>query len=142
MRESQRDAARAQLADALRAAEVLKQRLAGVLSQCDELLEQRRVATDRGATDPGWLLNAGRYEVVLRADEKQINENRRKIEVEIERRRQLLADAEREVRALELLRERDELAARKEANRREARKLDEFASQKAHRSATRTAPNT
>lgn len=139
MRESQRDAARAQLADALQAAEVLDQRLEGVLQQCQTLLDQRRTATAQGAADAGWLLNAGRYEVVLRADEKRINENRLAIEAEIDRRRQLVADAEREVRALELLRERDERKAREKENRRAARRLDEFASQKAFHSAQRPA---
>lgn len=135
MRESQRDAARAQLADALQAAEVLSGRHDEVLRQCDVLLEQRRVATASGTADANWLLNAGRYELVLRADEGRILENVRAIETEIDRRRELLANAEREVRALELLRERDERKAREEQNRRAARRLDEFASQRAYQTA-------
>lgn len=130
LREAARDAARAQLADALRAMEVLEGRKADLVSRFNELTEQRRRASE--TADTAWLLNAGRYELVLRGDEKALAENRTQIEAEIDRRRQLVADAEREVKALDKLRERSERRERAERNKRQARRLDEFASQRTY----------
>lgn len=130
LREAARDAARAQLADALRASEVLEGQKSDLQFRFTELMEQRRHASE--TADTAWLLNAGRYELVLRGDERTIQENQAKIEQEIERRRVLVAEAEREVKALDLLRERAEAHERVEKAKREARRLDEFASQRSH----------
>ena len=124
LREERRDAARARLADALRAADVLEQRRADLAERFEQLLQQRRSASE--TSDTAWLLNAGRYELVLRADEKTLAENRKTIEQEIERRRVALAEADRDVRALELLKQRHEQRQRAEARRVEGRRLDEF----------------
>lgn len=130
LREATRDAARAQLADALRASELLEQRKAELDARFTELMEQRRRASETANTV--WLLNAGRYELVLRGDQKSLEENTTQIETEIQRRRQLLSEAEREVKALETLRERAVRREQAERAKREARRLDEFASQRAH----------
>ena len=127
VRESTREARRAQLADALRAAAVLEEQRAVVDSHVDRLAVDRRAASAGSETDVTWLLNANRYEASLRSQQRDLGENLAKIEAEIVRRREALAAAEREVRALELLRERDEAAARKVEQRREAKRLDEFA---------------
>lgn len=130
LREARRDAARAQLADALRAAEVLDGRRKQLEERFGELMDQRRRAS--ASADTAWLLNAGRYELVLRSDEKELATNVKAIELEIDRRRAALSEAEQEVRALELLRERAEREQRAEETKREARRLDEFASMRAH----------
>lgn len=130
LREATRDAARAQLADALRAAELLEQRKADLAARFTELMEQRRRASETANT--AWLLNAGRYELVLRGDQRSLEENTTQIETEIQRRRQLVSEAEREVKALETLRERALRREQSERAKREARRLDEFASQRAH----------
>lgn len=138
LREAARDAARAQLADALRAAEVLEERKADLQRRFTELTEQRRSASE--SADTVWLLNAGRYELVLRGDEKSLADNTETVEAEIDRRRQLVAEAEREVKALDTLRERAEQRERQEKAKREARRLDEFASQSAFAKATSPEP--
>ncbi len=130
LREERRDAARAQLADALRAAEVLEDKRQDLARLFDELLEARRHAASRA--DTSWLMSAGRYELVLRADEKTLNANIAAVEQEIDRRRQHVAEADRDLRAIEVLRERAELEAKREAARREAKVLDEFASRAAY----------
>lgn len=127
LRETARDARRAQLADATRAAAVLGDRRAALATEIAGLVGSRREASAIGETDVAWLLNANRYELTLRTQEKEFAENQAKVEAEIERRSAALAEAEREVRALELLRERDERAERKAALRRESKRLDEFA---------------
>lgn len=130
LREERRDAARAQLADALRAAEVLEGKRVDLVKLFDELLDARRHAAANA--DTSWLMSAGRYELVLRADEKTLTANIAAVEIEIDRRRQLVAEADRELRAIEVLRERAELEAKKEAAKREAKLLDEFASRAAY----------
>lgn len=130
LRESARDAARARLAEALRAEEVLEDRGLDLERRFKELIEQRRVASE--SADTAWLLNAGRYELVLRGDQQELTKNVAAIEAEIQRRRDHVADAEREVRALELLKERAEKRKRAEEAKRAARRLDEFASQAVH----------
>ena len=129
LREERRDAARAQLADALRAAEVLEGKRVDLVKLFDELLAARRQAAANANTS--WLMSAGRYELVLRADEKTLTANIAAVEVEIDRRRQLVAEADRDLRAIEVLRERAEQEAKKEAAKREAKLLDEFASRAA-----------
>ncbi|QDT69751.1 Flagellar FliJ protein [Planctomycetes bacterium MalM25] len=140
LREARRDAARAQLADAIRAAEVLGSRQQELRQRFVELNEQRRVASE--TADTAWLLNAGRYELVLRSDQQTLRDNREAVEREIERRRSAVAAAEQEVRALEQLRERSELAERREKQRREAKRLDEFASVRAFHDHTPSTPLT
>lgn len=129
LREQRRDAARAELADALRAAEVLETKRHELLGRFDELLEQRRRAA--ATADTAWLLSAGRYELVLRADERTLDKNIAAVEQEIDRRRQVVAEADRELRAIEILRERAKAAEKKEAARREAKLLDERAARTA-----------
>lgn len=136
LREAKRDSARAQLGDALRAAEVLESRQEELQRKFAELNEQRRLASE--SADTAWLLNAGRYELVLRNDQQTLQQNREAVEREIQRRRDALAAAEQEVKALEKLRERSEQAERQEQQKREARRLDEFASIRAHHSLTTT----
>lgn len=129
LREEHRDAARAHLADALRAAEVLEAKRVELAGLFVELLDARRHAA--ATADTGWLLSAGRYELVLRADEKTLNANIAAVEQEIDRRRLLVAEADRDLRAIEVLKERADQQAKKEAARREAKLLDEHASRAA-----------
>jgi flagellar export protein FliJ len=129
LREEHRDAARAHLADALRAAEVLEAKRIELAGLFDELLDARRHAA--ATADTSWLLSAGRYELVLRADEKTLSANIAAVEQEIDRRRLLVAEADRELRAIEVLKERADQMAKREAAKREAKLLDEHASRAA-----------
>lgn len=131
LREARRDAARAHLADAVRAADTLREQREQVAQQQSVLAEQRREAAAEGGASAAWLLNAGRYDLVLRADDRRLEQNLAAVEAEIGRRRAMLTEAEREVRALEVLRERHEQRQRRAAAKREARLLDEFASARA-----------
>ena len=57
-----------------------------------------RVAVDR-------VLNEGRYDLQLAIDQRSLHETRGKLEIELERRRELLVEAEADVKRLERLRE-------------------------------------
>ena len=77
------------------------------------------------------MIESQRYEVTLRAYEKQTLAQRERLAVEIERRREALLAANREVRVLEKLREHQIERHREEENRRDIKRLDEIAQQRA-----------
>lgn len=128
LREAARDERRTRLAEAQRAEDIVVARLREIDV---ELAEQRRVPVT--ATTPGrrinldQLLDAERYEMLLRVERQSVERQRADIVEEIERRRQALVAADREVRILEKLRERQEEHFRAEQNRREIGILDEVA---------------
>jgi flagellar export protein FliJ len=128
LREAARDERRGRLAEAQRAEDVVVTRLRELDA---ELAEQRLIPIT--ATVPGRqinldrLLDAERYELLLRTERLAIERQRVEISEEIERRRQALVAADREVRVLERLRDHQEELFRAEQNRREIRLLDEVA---------------
>ena len=79
------------------------------------------------------LVEARRYELVTTAQQRNIGQQRETVAAEIERRRQALVEADREVRVLEKLRERQAEQYRRDEEGREAKRLDEVASQQACR---------
>ncbi|TWT43184.1 flagellar export protein FliJ [Botrimarina hoheduenensis] len=125
-RKSQRDDARRQLGEALRAANVLEQQQADLQREIVAAGAARH--PEIGAViDTAKLLAAGRYDLVLRARSQALVENLQKIEQEINRRRERVANAERDVRAMEQLRARTLARQQQEQQRRENREADEFA---------------
>lgn len=131
VRERQRDAKRTRLAEGLRAVETVIQRQEELAQMLDTLNRQRRAALIDGASTAERLLDAGRYELALRSEQRVLADQRQQVEAEVERRRGELAEADRQVKALELLRQRNEQAERRASRRREARRLDEIATQRA-----------
>jgi flagellar protein FliJ len=131
IREAARDERQAELAEAYRADDFLIERLRQIQAEFDDMLEGCRKAAGPGAVDIDRLIESQRYEVMLRAYEKQTHEQRKLLAVEIERRREALLAANREVRVLEKLRERQIERYREEENRRDIKRLDEIAQQRA-----------
>ncbi|MEO1498039.1 MAG: flagellar FliJ family protein [Planctomycetota bacterium] len=130
LRSRTRDAARRELGDALRAAGVLAQEQEQLELAIAQLADERRAALAQANAEPERMLATGRYDLVLRARGQAMTENRQKIEQEIDRRRATLAEAEREVRVIEKLEEREAERARVEAARRERRLTDELNAQR------------
>ncbi len=133
LRASRRDECRAALAEAYRVDEVLARQLEGLDRELDALRKFCRLKVSPGAVDVDRLVEAQRYELVARAQQRQIAQQRQTVAAEIERRRQALVEADREVRILEKLRQRQAEEHRREEERREARRLDEVATQQAFR---------
>jgi flagellar protein FliJ len=131
LREATRDERRAELAEAYRADDILGERLAQIRGELDAMVAGCRKAAGPGVVDIDLLIEAQRYEVTLRVYEKQALEQRMRLAVEIERRREALLAANREVRVLEKLRERQIERHRDEENRRDVKRLDEVATQRA-----------
>ncbi len=125
--ESVRDDRRAQLAEAYRADELLEQHEAALAGELAALRDACRLAVTPGSVDLDRLVETQRYEITLRARQKQFAAQRKAIAGEIERRRDALLAANREVRVLEKLRERQAERHRQEDVRRDLRQLDEAA---------------
>jgi len=133
LRAATRGERRAALAEAYRVDEVLRQRLAAVAGELQALGAERRRLAAPGAVNVDRLVESQRYEIVARAQEAQLVRQREGVAAEIQRRRQALVEADREVRVLEKLRDRQAEAFRREEERKEAKRLDEVAFQRVMR---------
>jgi len=127
LRETARDQRREELAEAYRADDLLREQLARTEQEIGWLRGQCRRAAAPGTVNVDQLVEAQRYEVVLKARQKQLQGQREQIGAEIERRRQALVVANRNVRVLEKLREHQARRHREVENRREIKQLDEAA---------------
>jgi flagellar export protein FliJ len=128
LRESARDERRAELAQAYRADEILRHRRARLARELSDLETRTRSCSAPGELDLDRLLETRRYELVLRSQEERLRGQRQALEAEIERRRQALIDASRQVRVLEQLRQKQHERHRREEIRQEVRQTDEAAS--------------
>jgi len=133
LREATRDERRAVLAEAYRADDVLREHLDRLGEELGRLQTQCRQAAGPGTVDVDRLVEAQRYEVTLRTQQNRLSEQREAVRAEIDRRRQALLAADRDVRLLEKLREKQAWRHRQEENRREIKQLDEVAGQRATR---------
>jgi flagellar protein FliJ len=131
LREATRDERRAELAEAYRADDILVERLRQIHDELKGIGEACRKAIGPGAVNVDLLIESQRYEVLLRSYEKQTLQQRELLAQEIERRREALLVANREVRVLEKLREHQLEQHREEENRRDIKRLDEIAGQRA-----------
>jgi len=133
IREARRDECRAALADAYRVDDVLRKQFEGLSREIDALREYCRLKASPGTVDIDRLVEAQRYELVTRAKQQNVTQQRQAVAGEIERRRQALVEADREVRVLEKLRERQVEQHRREEDLREVKRLDEVATQQTFR---------
>ncbi|MFZ5832850.1 MAG: flagellar export protein FliJ [Planctomycetota bacterium] len=131
LREAARDQRRTELAEAYHVDELLQSRQRQLQDDMNSLRDNCRLAARPGTVRVDPLIESQRYELMLKAQEHQLGQQREAVAAEIERRREALVEANREVRILEKLRERQsERHAHAEA-RREARLLDEVAQRRA-----------
>ncbi len=137
LREAARDERRAELAEAYRVDDTLRQQLQRTDQELQSLRAQRRQGMQPGAVDVDRLVESQRYEMTLGAQRLQIVRQRETVQGEIERRRQVLAEANRDLRVLENLRDKQAGQHRQQEERREMKRIDEVAQQQALREATR-----
>jgi flagellar FliJ protein len=133
LREATRDERRSALAEAYRVDELLRRRLEAVAAELAGLLGVSRLAARPGPVDVDRLVETQRYTLALRSQQAQILRQREDVAAEIQRRRQALLEADREVRVLEKLRQRQADRHRADEQRREGKRLDEIAQQNALR---------
>jgi flagellar FliJ protein len=130
LRDAVRDERRAELAQAYQADEILQGRRRQIEDELARLRDLSRAAALPGAVDVDRLLDARRYELVLRSQQQVAEQQQRALGVEIDRRRQVLVEANREVRVLETLRDKQQDRHRQEEARQETKRLDEAAARR------------
>lgn len=131
LRESIRDHRRQELAHALRAEELLRQEQARVEEELRQLAEHSRQAGGPGEVQVDRLLEAERFELVLLARRRLLANQQEMLQAEIQRRRDALVEANRQVQVLQRLRDRQAQRHRHEENRRAVFALDEAAQRRA-----------
>lgn len=139
LREARRDQARIALAEAFLAEQVLAEQMADIAQQQAALLALQRAAAAEKYLNIGRLLEAQRHELLLEGSEQQLTRQQSLLLVETERRRLALVEADRDVKSLELLKDRQHNEHSKEERRRETKELDEAAIVRQSRSETAVA---
>ncbi len=130
LREATRDERRGSLAEAFRAEAMLADSAQAVEGEFAALAADYRAATRPGRIDVDRLLEYQRREALLIVQRLEYARQRDVLLAEIDRRREALSLADREVRTLETLRERKAATAAAEAARIATKQLDEFALQR------------
>lgn len=127
LRELHRDELRAKLAEAVRANQILDEQLAQVTAEIENLQAMRREAVQGAQVNVDPLLEAQRYHGILLTQQATMHEQSRLLLAEIERRRQSVVEADRQVKVLEKLHERKLEEFRRDELRAETKVLDEVA---------------
>jgi flagellar FliJ protein len=127
VREAARDLARTQLAELLAQQDSLSRRRAHLEREVNDQKQWLRRGTAPGRIDVDRLSTANRYELVLGREISTIMRHEQTLTPEIEGRRQAVVEADREVRVLEKLRERQFEQFRQQRALAEVKQLDEVA---------------
>lgn len=128
LRESTRDERRAALAEAYHAQQLLTERMQEKQEELAALRATYSEAAAPGRIEVEQLMNAQRFELMVRGEMKVMEDQARLLEKEIERRRLALVEADRQVRVLEKLRDKQLERHQYEQLCREMKQLDEIAS--------------
>ena len=127
LRENHRDEQRGRLAEAYQAEAILAERRQQVADELDGVERLQRTVLHPGATDVNRLLDAQRYLLALRAQQGTLQNQMRLLDEEIERRRLAVVEADRQVRVLDKLEDRQREQHRREQLRLETKQYDEVA---------------
>jgi flagellar protein FliJ len=127
LREIHRDEQRARLATAFEAERILTEQRNQIAMELAGLSEARRRLMQQSALDVNQLLASQRYQLTLEAQSRTLAEQAEKLAAEVERRRQAVVEADREVRVLDKLEQRQRQQHRAAADRAETKTLDEVA---------------
>ncbi|MCA9230401.1 MAG: flagellar export protein FliJ [Planctomycetales bacterium] len=129
LREAHRDEMRAKLDEAYQALRILEDQISAAGEEVAQLQAAQRGALDGDMADVNAMLEAGRYQAVLRSQQKTMQDQIQLLTPEIERRRQAVIVADKEVRILDKLEERQRAEHRHLRQRAEISELDEIGSQ-------------
>ncbi len=130
LREQHRDEARSRLAEAFEAERITLEHEQKLQTQLQELMTNRREKAKDRTLQVDRLLDDTRFELSLRAQQSQLDLHKATLREEIEKRRRALVEADRQVRALERLEEKQREAHEYELALQEAKELDEIAARR------------
>lgn len=133
LRRTARDHRRTELAQAYQAEQVLKGQMEDLLREQQQLEQTIRDVTQPGSVPADQLLSAHRYQLLLRSRLRTLQQRNDQVGKEIEHRRQLLLESERDFRVMEKLREKQRTQHQRELSKREWKQLDEVALYRAQR---------
>lgn len=131
--ESQRDQCRRDLAAALEAVHVLRDRQHDIERAVTEIRATRARESVGSGIQVERLLDASRFELLLNSQLSEVHKQQEQVDEELERRRQRLVEADRQVRTLEKLRERRLTEHEQAELRKQQILLDEVATQRFRR---------
>ena len=127
LREIHRDEQRGRLATAYEAERILAEQRKAVVAETTALVDSQRQLMQQGSLDVTQLLTAQRYQLALEAQNRKLADQAAKLAEEVERRRQSLVEADREVRVLDKLEQRKRQQHREASQRAETKVLDDVA---------------
>ncbi len=125
IRERERDNRQLELLQALSAEEILIERAKLLDMEHQRLQENLRAATC-GVLDVDQVLGYRRYELILAAQREELGRQLEAIREEVERRRAALLEANRALRMLELLRDKQRERFLKNTLKKEFKEMDEL----------------
>ncbi|QDT00050.1 flagellar export protein FliJ [Adhaeretor mobilis] len=126
LRQRHRDERSLKLAEAFRAEQILADRRSEIDQEIVELRSHQRGIVESGNMNTTQLLESQRYQASLESQLQVMSQQASTLNEEIERRREALVEADREVRVLDKLDERRHGEHRLERQRDEAKVLDEI----------------
>ena len=125
IRRTTRDERQSQLARAYEAERVLEQQQVELDQQRTAIKQMSRNVSGPGTVNVETLLGVNRYELVLESQGRVLRERGQQLEAEIQKRRQSLINADRDVRVLEKLRERQQIDHANKERRLEIKQTDD-----------------
>ena len=138
-RQTERDASRAELARAIEARRQLERQTAELDAHLEQLRDHTRLASAPGAVDVDKLLSVHRYLLLQQVQRQQLLQQAAQVDAEIDRRRQKLVEADRELRIIEKLRDRHHKQSQQRELYRQQQQIDEVAGQRRRRAVLRAA---
>ncbi len=127
LREQARDRIAEAVAEVQEAQRIVREQIAQLQREIEEALKQRQTAST-GIVRIDRLLLVQRHQLMLEAQREQAVQQLRLLEEEYERRRALLVEAEKEVKAMEKLKETQKARWEQEQLAAEQKQIDEWAS--------------
>lgn len=127
LREQARDRIAEAVAEVQEAQRIVREQIAQLQREIEEALKQRQTAST-GIVRIDRLLLVQRHQLMLEAQREQAVQQLRLLEEEYERRRALLVEAEKEVKAMEKLKETQKARWEQDQLAAEQKQIDEWAS--------------
>jgi flagellar FliJ protein len=132
LRMADRRQRRQELATAYQAEKMLGEQTQNLAQEELQIRRRTQLEVSPGEVNVDNLLTAQRYAAVLKARARLLDQQREKLQHEMDRRRQALVEADRQVRVLEKLRERQREEHAAHEARIEVKDLDEVAQRSAN----------
>ncbi|MEM8864208.1 MAG: flagellar export protein FliJ [Planctomycetota bacterium] len=127
VRQTRRDELRGELAAAYQAAEKLADEKRSLEAELQQLRQHMTATAAAKQMNIGSLLDSQRYELILKSQIVQVDRKAQLVEQEIDRRRQAVVAAEREVKVMDTLDAKGQQLHRVEEMRADNKQMDEIA---------------